>query len=208
MYNDSQAVASPGWLGLSSSKATNACRASTSLCQPRLSSGSPAHVRRVPSIHDPVPMVSISGNSGSVAKNSLGVVVTIVGCDASLEYHSCMNGRALSWCWNSDMNIQFSPSSATVSKCSDGSSPASSNSCLMLSRYAMKSETAASGVIVPYWNAILSEMTLSLNTVAISPPSSPVTIHGVAKLLATSTSMKFPFTSVDFIRISSSVTIH
>ena len=134
MYNDSQALASPGWFGLSSAKATNAWRASTSLCQPRLSSGSPAHVRRVPSIQEPVPIVSISGKVGSVDRNSLGVVVTIVGCDASLEYHSCMNGRALSWCWNSDMNIQFSPSSATVSKCSEGSSPASSNCWRTLSK--------------------------------------------------------------------------
>ena len=72
----------------------------------------------------------------------------------------------------------------------------------------MKSETAASGVMVPYWNAILSEMTLSLNTVATSPPSAPVTSHGVAKLLAMSTSIILPLTSVDFMRISSSVTIH
>ena len=72
----------------------------------------------------------------------------------------------------------------------------------------MKSETAASGVMVPYWKAILSEITLSLNTVATSPPSEPVTSHGVARLLATSTSMKLPLTSVDFISISSSVTIH
>ena len=72
----------------------------------------------------------------------------------------------------------------------------------------MKSETAASGVIVPYWNAILSEMTRSLNTVATSPPSAPVTSHGVAKLLAISTSIILPLTSVDFMRISSSVTIH
>ena len=79
MYSDSQAFARPGCVGLSSSKATSAWRASTSLCQPRLSSGSPAHVRRVPSIHEPVPMVSITGKSGLVDRNSLGVVVTIVG---------------------------------------------------------------------------------------------------------------------------------
>ena len=61
----------------------------------------------------------------------------------------------------------------------------------------MKSDTAASGVIVPYWKAILSDMTRSRNTTATSPPSSPVTFHGVAKLLASSTSIKLPEISVD-----------
>ena len=74
--------------------------------------------------------------------------------------------------------------------------------------YAMKSETAASGVIVPYWKAIRSEITRSLKITEISPPSSPVTVQGVARFDAVSTLIKLPLTSVDCFRSSSSVTIH
>ena len=149
IYKLSQAASSPGWSGLSASKDTNALRASIKRCQPRLSSASPAQVESVPSTQEPVPMVSIRGRSLCVSRNSPGVVVTIVGCVSSRENHSWTNGRPLSLCWNSDINIQFSPSIETVSKCSEGSSPASSNCCLTSSIYDTKSVTASSGVIEP-----------------------------------------------------------
>ena len=149
MYRLSQAAPRPGWSGLSSSNATRALRASTRRCQPRLSSASPAHVERVPSTHEPVPIVSILGRSLSVSRNSPGVVVTIVGCVSRRENHSCTNGRPLSLCWNSDMNIQFSPSMETVSRCSEGSSPASNSCWRTSSTYDTKSVTASSGVIAP-----------------------------------------------------------
>ena len=88
MYKLSHAVGKPGCVGLADSNSTSDFLASTSLFHPRDSSSSPAHVERVPSIHEPTAILDNSGKSPLSLINSVGVTVTTEGWDSNLLYHS------------------------------------------------------------------------------------------------------------------------